>query len=85
MQAPAFIQVRLFAALRDAANADTLEVSLPHGGMVRDLRQRLGEQHPRLAALLSRSAVALNQEFVGDDMQVPQSAEIALLPPVSGG
>jgi molybdopterin converting factor small subunit len=35
--------------------------------------------------LLSRSAVAVNEEFADDAVAIPAGAEVALLPPVSGG
>ena len=38
-----------------------------------------------LAGLLAKSAVSVGDEFAGDDRPVPAGAEVALLPPVSGG
>jgi molybdopterin converting factor small subunit len=35
--------------------------------------------------LLQRSALAVDAEFAGDALVLPAGAEIALLPPVSGG
>lgn len=60
-------------------------VELPPGATVGELRQRLGAEWPALAALLERSALAVENEFAGDDVVLPDGAEIALLPPVSGG
>lgn len=79
------MKVRLFARARELAGADALEVSLPPGATVRDLRQRLAEECPTLAGLLERSAVAVNDEFADDELTLPRGAEVALLPPVSGG
>src|SRR5262249_45756144 len=50
-----------------------------------DLRARLGEAWPRLAAFLSRCAVAVAGELARDNEVLPAGAEVALLPPVSGG
>jgi molybdopterin converting factor subunit 1 len=79
------IRVRLFARARDLAGADVVTVELPAGATVTDLRCRLGETCPALGPLLSRSAVAVNEEFARDDAVVLPEAEVALLPPVSGG
>lgn len=79
------MKVRLFARARELAGADTLEVSLPAGATVRDLRKRIAEECPRLAGLLERSALAVDDEFAEDGLTVPLEAEVALLPPVSGG
>ena len=44
-----------------------LPVELPPSATVADLRRRLAEQIPALAALLQRSALAVNNEFARDD------------------
>jgi sulfur-carrier protein len=79
------MRVLLFARARELAGADTLEVALTAGATVRDLRQQLGLQCPRLAGLVDRCAIAVNNEYAGDAAALPVDVEIALLPPVSGG
>jgi molybdopterin converting factor subunit 1 len=79
------VTVRLFARARDLAGAATVAVDLPAGAPVADLRRRLADRVPALAALLPRCAVAVNEEYAGDEAAVPADAEVALLPPVSGG
>jgi molybdopterin synthase catalytic subunit len=49
------------------------------------LRESLGETCPALRPLLPRSAVAIDAEFATDDVVLSDAAEVALLPPVSGG
>jgi molybdopterin converting factor small subunit len=78
-------RIRLFARARDLAGADSVGVELPPGATVADLRRALGEACPALAPLLQRSALAVDAEFAGDALVLPAGAEIALLPPVSGG
>jgi molybdopterin converting factor small subunit len=77
--------VRLFARARELAGRDGLSVELPSGARVADLRLALAEVCPSLRPLLGRSAVAVNGEYARDELALPESAEIALLPPVSGG
>jgi molybdopterin converting factor subunit 1 len=79
------LTVRLFARGRDLAGADRVTVELPAGATVGDVRRRLITTHPRLGDLASRCAVAVDAEFADDDHIVTEAAEIALLPPVSGG
>jgi molybdopterin converting factor subunit 1 len=79
------LSVRLFARARDLAGTPSLAVELPDGATVADLRRRLAEVCPALASLLERSALAVNDEFAADSVILSPAAEIALLPPVSGG
>ena len=79
------VHVRLFARARDLAGADSIAVELPNGATVADLRRRLAADHPALAGLLERSALAVENEFAEDSLVLSGNVEIALLPPVSGG
>jgi molybdopterin converting factor subunit 1 len=79
------VEVHLFARARDLAGAARVTVRLGAGATVGDLRRRLAAEHRELADLLSRSALAVNHEFAEDTLTVPHAAEVALLPPVSGG
>jgi molybdopterin converting factor subunit 1 len=79
------VRVLLFARARDLAGADAVAVALPAGATVADLRRALAARVPALAGLLERSAVGVNGDFAGDDAAIPPAAEVALLPPVSGG
>ena len=79
------VTVHLFARARDLAGADSVTVELPDGATVADLRRRLAAEHPALAGLLERSALAVENEFAEDLLSLSANAEIALLAPVSGG
>ena len=79
------MKVRLFARAKDLAGADSIDVELSAGATVGDLRQRLAQAYPAIASLLERSALAVNDEFADDTLTLPVNAEVALLPPVSGG
>ena len=78
-------RVQLFARARDLAGASEVSVELPEGATIKDLRAVLAREYPALAPLLERSALAVRDEFAGDDLVVLPGAEVALLPPVSGG
>lgn len=79
------MKIRLFARARELAGTDTLEVELPAGATVAELRRRIAGTCPALADLLGRSALAVNNEFADDSETLPSTAEVAVLPPVSGG
>jgi molybdopterin converting factor subunit 1 len=79
------VRVRLFARAKDLAGAGEAALDLPAGATVADLRRALAQRYPALAALLAKCAVAVNDEFAGDELTLPAQAEVALLPPVSGG
>ena len=67
------------------AGAAAIEMSMPAGSTVADLRRRLTADYPRLAGLLPDCAIAVDEEFADDDSEVSPDAEVAVLPPVSGG
>ena len=78
------LTVLYFAAARERAGAaqETVEWG---GGPVRQLLETLAVRHPDLRALLPHLRVAVNQEFTSLDAEVPDRAEVALVPPVAGG
>ena len=79
------VRVRLFAAAKDTAGCDTLELDLPDGATVADLRRRIAAHIPQLANLLSRVMFVIDAEYAGDDHRIPPEADLACIPPVSGG
>jgi molybdopterin converting factor small subunit len=79
------VRVRLFAALRQAAGHEAIEVALPAGATVADLRRRLGELLPAAAGVLPHALFAIEAAYAGDDRALSAGAEVACIPPVSGG
>lgn len=79
------VHVQLFARGRDIAGASSVAVELPARATIGDLRRRLAEMYPNLGRLIERSALAVNNELAGDAVALTSDAEVALLPPVSGG
>ena len=47
--------------------------------------QSLAERYPPAAELLARSAIAIDAEYATPDQPIPSQAEVACIPPVSGG
>jgi molybdopterin converting factor subunit 1 len=79
------VEVRLFAVARHRAGRATVSVELPEGATVADLKRVLAEAHPELAAMVPHFLIALDAEYAADDRPVPPGAEVAAIPPVSGG
>ena len=79
------VAVKLFARARDLAGAESVSIEMPDQATVADLRNQLGSVYPALKGLLARSALAVNNEFADETTILPANAELALLPPVSGG
>ena len=75
----------LFATLKDAAPDGQLEVEVPAGATVAQVWQAAVERAPQLQKWRRHARVAVNQSYASDDDIVPANAEIALIPPVSGG
>lgn len=81
------LTIRYFAALREALGASEV---LPHqaGQTLGGLRDALIARGGRHAELLARGRAvrcALNQVMAAEDTPVPDSAEVAFFPPVTGG
>lgn len=79
------LKVRLFAAARELAGCGEVEIELPTGASVGELRAALIVAAPALEALAERSMVAVNEEYASDATLLNNSDVAALIPPVSGG
>lgn len=80
------ITVKLFAAARQAAGSDAIEVRLSAAeASVGDLRVAIAEQYPALAEIVRHVMFAVDTEYADDRSVVKEDAEVAMIPPVSGG
>ena len=80
------VTVLCFASLREQLGGEpAIVLRTPAGSRVAELRSALAARFPRAAPYLSHCRVAVEQEFVRDDAVLPDGAEVALIPPVSGG
>ena len=76
------VTVLYFASLRDAAGVAAEQVALPDS--LRALYEQLRARHA-LPLAPERLRVAMDGAFCGWDAAVREGAEIAFIPPVSGG
>ena len=79
------IKLLFFATIRDKAGVKSVEIDLPENITVKGLKDKLSTDYPSLKDSMKSVLVAVNHEYAFDDALVPQNAEIALFPPVSGG
>jgi MoaE-MoaD fusion protein len=79
------IRLLAFASAGDAIGSSEMELEVPEGSRVADLRARLDAAHPKLGPLWPRLAVAVDGRVVTPEEPLSPGAEVALLPPVSGG
>jgi molybdopterin synthase catalytic subunit len=82
---PVKLEVRLFAVLRERLGGNSVSVDAQANCTAGELRELLKHRFPDAGELIARSALAINAEYAADDQLVPASADLALIPPVSGG
>lgn len=79
------VRVRLFAVAKQTAGRECVDLQLPPGATVAEVRSRLGVQIPQLSNLLDRMTFAVDAQYAHDDAVIPPGADVACIPPVSGG
>jgi len=79
------LAVKLFAGAREAAGCDVLEVEVAPSANVEALRSSMLAACPALAPLLPHAVFAINANYATDETLIPADAELACIPPVSGG
>ncbi len=79
------INLLLFGSLREAAGESRLEVDLPDGSSLADLRQWLADRNPLVDQLGDRLAGSINMEMADLGDALSDGDEVAFLPPVAGG
>jgi molybdopterin converting factor subunit 1 len=79
------VKVLFFATLRDYVGAKSVELEIPFGITVSGLTDLLAATYPRLERVKDSMMAAINREYAADEQVIPEGAEIAFFPPVSGG
>lgn len=79
------VRVRFYAHCREISGRDRLEVDLPEGATGSALWKILEEKFPRFKELSPIVALAVNEEYVRQSVQLKDGDEVSLIPPVSGG
>jgi molybdopterin converting factor subunit 1 len=79
------VTVLYFAQARERAGRASETIELPEGSRAADARAALKRAHPELDPLWPHLALAVNGTLADDESPLTPGAELALLPPVSGG
>jgi molybdopterin converting factor subunit 1 len=79
------VTVLFFAQVREHTGRANAELSLPEGSRLAEALAALALEHPALEPLWPHLAVAVNGRLARPEMPLEDGAEVALLPPVSGG
>ena len=79
------IKLLFFATIRDRAGTKSMELDVPDDMTVQGLKEKLAEEYPNLKDSMKSVLITINREYAFDEAVIPQSAEMAMFPPVSGG
>ena len=79
------VKLLFFATLRDRAGTKSMELEIPLDLTIRELKDKLSTEYPNLKQSMSSVLITINREYAFDDAVIPQNAELAMFPPVSGG
>jgi molybdopterin synthase catalytic subunit len=79
------VKILFFATLRDYVGTRFLELDLPAETTVAALEDLLITRYPRLEKVRNSMLVAVNHQYAAADQVIPENAEVAFFPPVSGG
>lgn len=79
------IKVMFFATLRDRAGLKSVDLDIPANMTVESLKHLVVDKYPGLKDTMETVVISINREFAFDESIVPENAEVAMFPPVSGG
>jgi molybdopterin synthase sulfur carrier subunit len=77
------VTVKFFARYRDIVGKSEIEVELGDGSTVASLIAKLSDQYTDFPA--DPSMVAVNAEYVDNEVTLSKGDEVAFFPPFSGG
>ncbi|HDD56311.1 MAG: hypothetical protein DRI65_00910 [Chloroflexota bacterium] len=79
------VRVHFFSTIRARVGKKTIQVELPAGARVEDLKREIARLYPEAAAAIASMLTSVNQVFSEDSTEIPDQAEVAFFPHVSGG
>jgi molybdopterin converting factor small subunit len=78
------IKIKVFAAMKDFFDPE-FEIEVPTQVSVSDLFNILMVKQPFVLPILTKSRVAIDENFVGSDYTLKENDHVYILPPSSGG
>lgn len=79
------VKIFLFSTIRARIGKKQLELQLPVGSSINDLKYMLADLYPEAAPAVQNMLSSVNHVFSGDETVIPDRAEIAFFPQVGGG
>jgi len=79
------VKVLFFASLKERTGTRQVWFQLPDGADVASLRAKVVDMYPATAEIMGSTIVAINHNYVEEHEIIPDGAEAALFPAVSGG
>jgi len=79
------ITVLFFATIRDRLGEKQILIQLPEESGVVELKSLLIEMNPDFTDVIEAALVSINREYAFANEFIPDGAEVALFPHVSGG
>ena len=79
------VKLLFFATIRERAGTKFLEMDVPNDLTILELKEKISTEHPNLKESMKSVLITINREYAFDEAVIPQNAEIAMFPPVSGG
>lgn len=79
------VTIHYFAVAQDAAGRKEERLEVGEEMPLQQLLGVLGSRTPRLAEIIARSRVAINEEFAEPSHRVRHNDTVSILPPFSGG
>jgi molybdopterin converting factor small subunit len=79
------VRVLFFSTIRARVGEKHIQVELPAGARVEDLKKEIARLYPQAAATIVSMLASVNQVFSEDSTEIPDRAEVAFFPYVTGG
>jgi molybdopterin converting factor small subunit len=79
------VTIYLFSTIRAIIGKKELSIKLPKGATVLDLKMELARSYPLAESALLSMLTSVNRVFSEDATELPDQAEVAFFPHVSGG
>ena len=79
------VRVLLFALAKQQIGQSLIEVEVKPGASIGELKNAIIAQFPKSEQIVAKSMFAQNDKYSTDQEAVDPKAEIACIPPVSGG
>lgn len=80
-----YINVLFFASYKDHIGEKKVQLEVEKIISVDELKNILGKKYPQIDSSINSALISINNEFSFDEDIIPEGAEVAVFPPVSGG